>query len=150
MSDAFTLTGRRVLVTGASRGIGLAVARSLGQNGASVIITGRKLDGLRTAHEQLKNAGVEATLAGSRVGDVGQVIEDFALGRGYEVVRDYCGHGIGRELHEEPPVHNFRQKGGGLKREMIAHPPELTRQRCGQPACTITAAFAGAALASRS
>jgi NAD(P)-dependent dehydrogenase (short-subunit alcohol dehydrogenase family) len=60
MSDVFNLTGRRALVTGASRGIGLAVARALGERGANVIITGRKLDGLRAAHEQLRKAGVEA------------------------------------------------------------------------------------------
>ena len=52
MSDAFSLTGRRALVTGASRGIGLAVARALGRHGAAVTITGRKLDALREAHQQ--------------------------------------------------------------------------------------------------
>jgi methionyl aminopeptidase len=58
-------------------------------------------------------AGIDAIRPGGRVGDIGQVIEDFALSRGYEVVRDYCGHGIGRNLHEEPPVHNFCPDGGG-------------------------------------
>jgi len=53
MPDPFELTGRRALVHGASRGIGLAVARTLGQHGANVIITGRKLEGLREAHAHL-------------------------------------------------------------------------------------------------
>jgi NAD(P)-dependent dehydrogenase (short-subunit alcohol dehydrogenase family) len=50
----FDLKGHRALVTGASRGIGLAVARALGQQGASIILTGRKADALETAARQLQ------------------------------------------------------------------------------------------------
>src|SRR4051794_32247390 len=77
MSNPFNLTGRRALVTGASRGIGLAVARSLGQHGAGVIITGRKLDGLREAQAQLKNAGVEASVELCHQGEPDAVVELF-------------------------------------------------------------------------
>ncbi|MHB1422820.1 MAG: SDR family NAD(P)-dependent oxidoreductase [Gemmataceae bacterium] len=57
--DPFDLTGRRALVTGASRGIGLAVAAALAQRGAAVAITGRKADRLHAAAEQLQSAGAD-------------------------------------------------------------------------------------------
>ena len=57
--DPFDLTGRRVLVTGASRGIGLAAAAALAQRGAAVAITGRKADSLHTAAEQLRHLGTD-------------------------------------------------------------------------------------------
>jgi dehydrogenase/reductase SDR family protein 4 len=59
IGDLFDLTGRRALVTGASRGIGLAVATALAQRGAAVAITGRKLDSLRTAAGQLQSNGAD-------------------------------------------------------------------------------------------
>ncbi len=57
--DPFDLTGRRALVTGASRGIGLAVAEALAQRGAALAITGRKADHLHAAAEQLRNTGAD-------------------------------------------------------------------------------------------
>jgi NAD(P)-dependent dehydrogenase (short-subunit alcohol dehydrogenase family) len=56
----FDLTGRRVLVTGASRGIGLAIARGLGKQGADVVMTSRKPEGISAAAEQLKTDGIAA------------------------------------------------------------------------------------------
>jgi NAD(P)-dependent dehydrogenase (short-subunit alcohol dehydrogenase family) len=58
--DLFDLTGRRALVTGASRGIGLAIARALGQRGAAVVITGRKEETLRAVADGLHAEGIEA------------------------------------------------------------------------------------------
>jgi NAD(P)-dependent dehydrogenase (short-subunit alcohol dehydrogenase family) len=77
MSDPFNLTGRRALVTGASRGIGLAVARALGLRGANVVITGRKLDGLRDAQTQLRNAGVESQVEICHQGEPDAIAELF-------------------------------------------------------------------------
>ena len=57
--DPFDLTGRRALVTGASRGIGLAVAAALAQRGAAVAITGRKPDNLAAAVAQLQSTGAD-------------------------------------------------------------------------------------------
>jgi NAD(P)-dependent dehydrogenase (short-subunit alcohol dehydrogenase family) len=56
----FDLTGRRALVTGASRGIGLAIARGLAQHGAAVVLTGRKADTLSAVADQLRAEGADA------------------------------------------------------------------------------------------
>jgi len=58
--DPFDLTGRRALITGASRGIGLAVAEALGRRGAAVAITGRKAESLEAAARQLRASGIDA------------------------------------------------------------------------------------------
>ena len=60
-------------------------------------------------------AGIEAAVPGTRLGDVGHAIQSLAEENGYGVVRDYVGHGIGREMHEEPNVPNYGKKGRGVK-----------------------------------
>src|SRR5205823_4323380 len=65
----FDLTGRRALVTGASRGIGLAIAEGLAVSGAAVVLTGRKLDALQVAAEKLDAGGAEVTLFACHQGD---------------------------------------------------------------------------------
>lgn len=63
-------------------------------------------------------AGIRAVRPGARLGDVGFAIERHAQRHGYTVVREYCGHGIGREMHEEPQVlHWGKPKTGLLLRE---------------------------------
>ena len=59
-------------------------------------------------------AGVAATRPGARLGDISASIEQFAKGAGYEVVREYTGHGIGREMHEGPQVPNYGRAGSGI------------------------------------
>ncbi len=51
---------------------------------------------------------------GARLGDIGFAIEQHARRHGYSVVRDYCGHGIGRLMHEEPQVLHYGKAGTGL------------------------------------
>ena len=59
--------------------------------------------------------GLEKARRGMRLGDIGHVIESNALKEGYGVVREYIGHGIGRQMHEAPNVPNYGKKGRGLK-----------------------------------
>ena len=59
--------------------------------------------------------GIEQVRPGGRLGDIGAAIERHAKRNGYSVVRDYCGHGIGREMHEEPSVLNFGRPGTGMQ-----------------------------------
>ncbi|MFN3581379.1 MAG: type I methionyl aminopeptidase [Pseudomonas sp.] len=58
--------------------------------------------------------GIKAVKPGATLGDVGHAIQQHALKNGYSIVREYCGHGIGREMHEEPQVLHFGQKGTGV------------------------------------
>ena len=57
--------------------------------------------------------GIAAVRPGARLGDVGAAIERHAKKNGYAVVREFCGHGIGREMHEAPEVLNFGRPGTG-------------------------------------
>lgn len=58
-------------------------------------------------------AGIAAAYSGARLGDISAAIQNCAESRGYSVVREYTGHGIGREMHEEPQIPNFGQPGSG-------------------------------------
>ncbi len=71
----------------------------------------RKL--LDVARESLE-AGVAEVRSGGRLGDVGAAIQEVAEPHGYGVVRELGGHGVGRELHEEPHVEHFGRRGHGL------------------------------------
>jgi NAD(P)-dependent dehydrogenase (short-subunit alcohol dehydrogenase family) len=73
----FDLSGRHALVTGASRGIGLAIARALGQHGASVTITGRKEETLQAAAGSLRGEGIDAFPVVCHQGDVGAITHLF-------------------------------------------------------------------------
>ena len=62
-------------------------------------------------------AGINEVKPGATLGDVGFAIQNLAEKNHYSVVRDYCGHGIGKIYHEEPQVMHYGQKGEGLKLE---------------------------------
>lgn len=59
--------------------------------------------------------GIAQVRPGAQLGDIGFAIESFAKKHGYSVVREYCGHGIGRAMHEEPQVLHFGRPGTGLR-----------------------------------
>jgi methionyl aminopeptidase len=65
------------------------------------------------ACEGALRAGIAVTYAGARLGDISSTIQNYAESRGYSVVREYTGHGIGREMHEEPQIPNFGLWGSG-------------------------------------
>lgn len=74
-------------------------------------------------------AGIKATRAGVRLGDVSAAIQGYAEARNFSIVREYSGHGVGRELHEDPQIPNFGVPGQGpmLRRGMtLAIEPMLT------------------------
>jgi methionyl aminopeptidase len=58
--------------------------------------------------------GIRQVKPGARLGDIGAAIQAHAQSSGYSVVKEYCGHGIGREMHEAPQVLHYGQSGTGL------------------------------------
>ena len=83
---------------------------------------------LQTTKEALYK-GIEAAYAGQRIGDIGNAVQQHCEARGYGVVREFVGHGIGKDMHEDPQVPNFGRRGQGkqLKNGMcIAIEPMIT------------------------
>jgi methionyl aminopeptidase len=59
--------------------------------------------------------GIEVVRPGARLGDIGHAIQKHAEAHGFSVVREYCGHGIGREFHEDPQVLHYGEPGTGME-----------------------------------
>lgn len=70
------------------------------------------LDLCRTTKESLY-AGIRAAKVGSRIGDIANAVQTYCEHRGYSVVREMCGHGIGKSMHEEPEVPDYGRHGIG-------------------------------------
>lgn len=71
-------------------------------------------DLLVTTRESME-IGLRACVAGNRLGDVGHAIQEFVECKGYAIVKDYCGHGIGRDFHEEPQLLHFGMQNTGRR-----------------------------------
>lgn len=69
---------------------------------------------LMEATEKALYAGIRQARAGNRLFEVSRAIQEYVESRGFSVVRDFVGHGIGNELHEEPQVPNFKPEGKGM------------------------------------
>lgn len=59
--------------------------------------------------------GLKCAVIGNRIGDISNAVQKYVEPKGYSIVRDYVGHGIGREMHEEPPIPNYGKAGRGPK-----------------------------------
>jgi len=69
---------------------------------------------INVAKKSLRLAIKKAKI-GNTIGDIGNTIQRFVEDQGFGVVKDLCGHGIGKELHEDPKIPNFGKRGGGEK-----------------------------------
>jgi methionyl aminopeptidase len=69
---------------------------------------------LRVTEEALYRA-IEQARVGNRLYDISYAVQSYAEAHGYSVVRDFCGHGVGRQMHEDPQVPNFGTPGRGLR-----------------------------------
>ena len=59
--------------------------------------------------------GIKAAVAGGRIGDIGSTIQRYCEERGFSVVREFTGHGVGKQMHEDPSVPNFGTPGRGVR-----------------------------------
>ncbi|GJL77761.1 MAG: methionine aminopeptidase [Nitrospinaceae bacterium] len=69
---------------------------------------------VETCREALQR-GIQAVRLGGRTGDIGHAIQEFVEPLGYSVVREFCGHGIGKNFHEEPQILHFGNPGDGVE-----------------------------------
>jgi methionyl aminopeptidase len=89
----------------------------VGDNAVTVAvgaITPRVAELLRTTEEALA-IGIQQAQVGNRIGDISHAIQTFVEARGFGVVRELVGHGVGRSMHEEPQIPNFGKPGTGEK-----------------------------------
>ncbi|SEP77260.1 methionyl aminopeptidase [Solimonas aquatica] len=59
--------------------------------------------------------GIRQVRPGARIGDIGAAVQKYAEARGFSIVREYCGHGIGRVFHEDPQILHYGRPGTGLE-----------------------------------
>lgn len=70
---------------------------------------------LLTATKKSLYKGIEQAVDGLRIGDIGHAVQSYVEDRGYTVVRELVGHGVGRDLHEAPEVPNYGKRGKGIR-----------------------------------
>ena len=69
---------------------------------------------IRVTKKALKR-GIKKTRPGNTIGDIGNTIQRYVEGQGFNVVRELCGHGIGKEIHEDPKILNYGKRHSGLE-----------------------------------
>ncbi|HKG55962.1 MAG TPA: type I methionyl aminopeptidase [Candidatus Limnocylindrales bacterium] len=85
---------------------------------ARTFVVGAAADGTSELVETTRlamMAGIAAAVPGARIGDISAAIEDVAAAKGYGIVRQFVGHGIGTEMHQDPQVPNYRVGARGLE-----------------------------------
>lgn len=110
---------KRVLKEGdiVSIDLGAKVNGYNGDNAATFAVGNISEDAKRlcdTTRESLYKA-IEQAVAGNRIGDIGYAVQSYCEERGFSVVREYTGHGIGTHLHEDPSVPNYGTQGRGQR-----------------------------------
>lgn len=70
---------------------------------------------LLAATQEALTEAIAAARPGNRIGDVGYAVQSYVEARGYSVVREYVGHGVGKEMHESPEVPNYGKPGHGVR-----------------------------------
>jgi len=119
------IPGSRMIKDGDNVSIDLGVNyRGYFSDAAVTVIAGTPLPDMARLVGVTRQAlyeGIKAAMVGCRLGDVSHAIQKFVEKNGFSVVREFVGHGIGRELHEEPEVPNYGMPGRGplLKEGMV-------------------------------
>ncbi|MFW5882870.1 MAG: type I methionyl aminopeptidase [Verrucomicrobiota bacterium] len=89
----------------------------IGDNARTVRVgeVSEEVDRLVQTTEEALNYAIGYARSGKRVGDISNAVQRYVQQRGYSVVRDFVGHGVGRTMHEDPQIPNFGRKGSGPK-----------------------------------
>jgi methionyl aminopeptidase len=111
------IPGKRVLKEGdiIKMDVGATIDGFIGDAAVSVPVgqvSDEAIALMETTRDSLLD-GINAAQPGNRIGDIGAAVQKFAEARGYGVVREFVGHGVGRFLHEDPQVPNYGQAGRG-------------------------------------
>ena len=111
------IPGKRVLKEGdlIKVDVGATIEGFIG-DAAVTIAVGEVPEDLRLLMQDTRlslEAGIKAAVPGARVGDIGAAVQEYGESRGYGVVREFVGHGVGRFLHEDPQVPNYGVAGRG-------------------------------------
>lgn len=111
------IPGKRALADGDIISIdGGVIHKGLHTDAAVTVMIGRVQPAVKTFVETVQQSFEKALSVirpGAHVGDIGFAVQHWIESHGYSVVRDFVGHGVGRQLHEEPEVPNFGKKGKG-------------------------------------
>ena len=111
------IPGKRVLQEGdiIKMDVGATIDGFIGDAAVSVAVgqvAPEAIDLMDATRESLE-LGIQAAVPGNRIGDIGAAVQTYAEGKGYGVVREFVGHGVGRYLHEDPQVPNYGEPGKG-------------------------------------
>ncbi|MCL2475080.1 MAG: type I methionyl aminopeptidase [Chloroflexi bacterium] len=110
-------SAKRILKEGDIISLDFGVIREgyQGDGAVTVAVGQASLSALKliTDTEGALQAGIAAIVPDGHVGDIGAAVQQYAESRGWGVIREYTGHGIGRQMHEEPSVPNFGKAGFG-------------------------------------
>ena len=111
------IPGPRVINAGdlVSLDVGVVVDGFIGDNATTVQVgaVDAESERLCATCEAALAVAIDAARAGRRLGDLGHAVQSVVEAAGFSVVRDFCGHGVGRKLHEEPQIPNFGKPGKG-------------------------------------
>ena len=111
------IPGNRVIKEGdiVSIDVGACLDGYHGDNAATFVAgeASEEAQKLLDVTKQSLYKGIEAAIVGNRVGDISNAVQTYCEERGYSVVREFVGHGIGRDVHEDPEVPNFGAAGHG-------------------------------------
>ncbi|MFA6109001.1 MAG: type I methionyl aminopeptidase [Candidatus Latescibacterota bacterium] len=113
------IPGDRVLAEGDVLAVDIAVKKDGYHGDMNVTFPAGPIDPererlLRVTREAME-VGIAAAVAGNRLGDLGHAIQSHVEAEGYSIVREYCGHGLGRSFHEDPQVLHFGTPGTGRR-----------------------------------
>ena len=113
------IPGSRILKEGdlLKMDVGATIDGFIGDSAVTIGIgkISEKAQELIDVTEQCLQEGIAAAVPGARTGDVGHAVEQYALSRGFSIVQEYVGHGVGRFLHEDPQVPNYGPPGRGAR-----------------------------------